>query len=156
MFARYLGFNLIAIAVFLADRFLKIFFQKNPTELFGGDFFYGLITFHFAKNTGIAFGIKINQVFLLVLIFIMTLFLASLILQEYKKRNILNTIALFFILTGALSNLADRLKFGYVVDYIDLKYFTIFNLADVAITFGVILLGIGIFFFDNKKNRTVL
>lgn len=156
MFAKYLGFNFVALAVFLADRFLKIFFQKNPTATFGGDFFYGLITFHFAKNTGIAFGIKINQVFLLGLIFIMTIFLASLILLEYKKRNILNTTALFFILIGALSNLADRLKFGYVVDYIDLKYFTIFNLADVAITFGVILLGIGIFFFDNKKNRTSL
>jgi len=44
------------------------------------------------------------------------------------------------VILGAAGNLFDRLKYGYVVDYLDLKYFTAFNLADVMIVAGVIYL----------------
>jgi lipoprotein signal peptidase len=42
------------------------------------------------------------------------------------------------IILGATSNLADRFQYGYVIDYFDLKYFTVFNLADVLIVGGTI------------------
>lgn len=44
------------------------------------------------------------------------------------------------LLGGAVSNLIDRLRFGYVVDYIDLKYLPVFNLADLFIVLGTILI----------------
>ncbi|MEK7598152.1 MAG: signal peptidase II, partial [Patescibacteria group bacterium] len=47
---------------------------------------------------------------------------------------------LTFILSGALSNVIDRLYFGCVIDFIDLKFWPVFNLADVFITTGVILI----------------
>ena len=47
---------------------------------------------------------------------------------------------LLFILAGAISNFADRAVFGCVIDFIDLKIWPIFNLADIFITIGVIML----------------
>ncbi|MBU1778489.1 signal peptidase II, partial [Patescibacteria group bacterium] len=61
---------------------------------------------------------------------------------------------MFFIIFGAISNLTDRLEYGYVIDYFSLKYFTIFNLADVMIVIGVFCLfkKIAILFYA-KQNR---
>lgn len=57
--------------------------------------------------------------------------------QLLKKQRLIEASAFFLILTGAMSNLYDRLLYGFVIDYIDLKYFTVFNIADVMICGGV-------------------
>ncbi len=44
------------------------------------------------------------------------------------------------MITGAISNIIDRLSYGYVIDYLSLRYFTVFNLADVMISSGAIIL----------------
>lgn len=64
------------------------------------------------------------------------------ILRETQRGDILG---LGLVLGGAVGNIYDRLRFGYVIDYADLNIgewrpFQIFNLADVAITFGVLIL----------------
>jgi len=61
-------------------------------------------------------------------------------LYVIKKGEEKNAMYLFLVILGALSNLLDRLKFGYVVDYLDLRYFTVFNLADVMIVGGGVLI----------------
>ena len=57
------------------------------------------------------------------------------------KKDYIKAWLLLAIIFGAISNLFDRIKYGYVIDYLDLKYFTVFNLADVMIVGGVIGLG---------------
>ncbi len=61
-----------------------------------------------------------------------------------REANRLDTIALGLVLGGALGNIVDRVRFGYVVDFIHLwwrdHHFYVFNVADAAITVGVILL----------------
>ncbi len=61
-----------------------------------------------------------------------------------RETNRLDTVALGFVLGGALGNIVDRVRFGYVVDFIHLwwhdHHFYVFNVADAAITIGVILL----------------
>ena len=64
--------------------------------------------------------------------------------QEWSK-----VVLLTFIIFGAISNMLDRLKYGFVIDYLDLKYFTVFNMADVMIVGGV--LGIILIFCRGKK-----
>ena len=64
-------------------------------------------------------------------------------LWREKRRD--DTIALAFILGGALGNIVDRVRFGYVVDFADLHFgdvhpFLVFNVGDAAITIGVLLL----------------
>ena len=49
-------------------------------------------------------------------------------------------IALVSVMAGAISNLADRLRFGYVVDFLDFRIWPVFNIADTAITVGTLWL----------------
>ncbi len=56
------------------------------------------------------------------------------------------------IVLGAGSNLLDRIKYSYVIDYIDLKYFTVFNIADTMISLGVALL---LFYELKTKEKTL-
>jgi signal peptidase II len=63
----------------------------------------------------------------------------------WREKSRPDAMALGLILGGALGNIIDRVRFGYVVDYADLhigawRPFLIFNLADAAITFGVLIL----------------
>ena len=62
-----------------------------------------------------------------------------------RERNRQDLLALGLILGGALGNIVDRVRFGYVVDYADLHFgdfrpFLVFNVADAAITIGVLIL----------------
>ena len=56
------------------------------------------------------------------------------------------SIALALILGGAMGNLIDRIQSGYVIDFIDLRVWPVFNLADSAISIGAVLLAIELIF----------
>jgi signal peptidase II len=63
----------------------------------------------------------------------------------WRERRLDDSIGLSLVLGGALGNILDRVRFGYVVDYADLHFgeirpFLVFNVADAAITIGVLLL----------------
>jgi signal peptidase II len=93
-------------------------------------------------NSGAAFGILKNQT----LLFILTSLAAFiLIVQAFRnskaKRFGLYYLSLSLVLAGGIGNLIDRLRFGYVIDFLDLRIWPVFNVADSAITIGAILLG---------------
>ena len=76
-----------------------------------------------------------------------------------RERERIDMIALAMILGGALGNIADRIHHGYVVDFADLHFgdfrpFMIFNLADVSITSGVVLLVARALFLREKESET--
>jgi signal peptidase II len=78
-------------------------------------------------------------------------------LWREKRRD--DTIALAFVLGGALGNIVDRVRYGYVVDFADLHFgdlrpFLIFNVADAAITIGVLLLLVRALLTREKKAPT--
>lgn len=152
MLKKYLSLNLLALVLFIADRIVKIYFIKNPAVSYSGDFFYGLISFHFEKNLGMAFGILLNQSILISLISFIIIILFSFLVRAYQQNSFWEVSSLTLIISGAISNLFDRLKYNFVVDYIDLKFFTVFNLADIMITFGVIFLLTFLFFNQEVKN----
>lgn len=70
---------------------------------------------------------------------------------HYRRKNSLSVMGLAIIILGAFSNLLDRIFFGAVVDYIDLKYYTVFNLADVMIVLGIAILIVVIWKDKNKS-----
>lgn len=97
----------------------------------------------YAKNTGIAFSFLEGKV---PFIIIMTLIII-LIIIKYLKENVyskLEAICYSLVISGALGNLIDRLRYGYVIDFLDFNFFDyhfpIFNLADCAIVIGIISL----------------
>lgn len=138
---------LIVAAVVILDQLIK--YQVVDKILPIGDlaviknFFY--ITY--VENFGIAFGMFKNKTwFFVVSISIISLIMIYYIFKFYKK-NAAITTCLSFILGGAIGNLIDRIRLGYVVDYLHFTIFPpVFNLADSAIVLGAIALSIYIVF----------
>lgn len=101
-------------------------------------------------NEGIAFGIKMPAfIFWIIgvglIVIIISPFvkggLGGIFTKDHNKNFIIhNSLFLILITAGALSNLIDRLRFGCVIDFIDLKFWPVFNLADIFITVGAGLL----------------
>ena len=98
------------------------------------------LSFHYVPNPYIAFSIPLSGLFLNTLITSAILFLICYIIYLIivKKSFITLILPLTFILFGAISNLLDRFLYGFVIDYFDIRYFTIFNIADAMISIGVI------------------
>jgi len=76
-----------------------------------------------------------------------------------REKNRMDVIGLGLVLGGALGNIVDRVRFGYVVDFIDFhiggfRPFLVFNLADAAITIGVLVLLVRAFFSRDAKAKT--
>ena len=111
--------------------------------------------FHYAENTGIAFSLFRNNNILIVLL--TTLIIAYIIYYVVKQRpnKKIYTIGYSLLLAGAISNLIDRIAYGYVIDFIDVYMFgydyPIFNLADSFIVIGIVLLLLGGYYDNNKR-----
>lgn len=87
-------------------------------------------------NSGAAFGIRIP----LELFYLFWIIIIVGIVFFRKKYSQDNGLCVILILSGALSNVLDRFHFGCVIDFIDLRFWPVFNLADIYITVGALLL----------------
>ncbi|MBI3330666.1 MAG: signal peptidase II [Candidatus Omnitrophica bacterium] len=100
----------------------------------------GVLHLTYIQNTGAAFGLLKGWQ----LLFIgLSLAVIAWILRQFLAQRPLAATTLWayaLILGGAAGNLIDRLRFGYVVDFIDVRVWPVFNLGDSAITIGVGLL----------------
>lgn len=91
-------------------------------------------------NSGISFGFKLPPVLFWLLWATLIVFLLYLYNKSQAESQKIRNIGIIFILSGAISNALDRLFFGCVVDFINLRIWPVFNLADVFITFGAIII----------------
>jgi signal peptidase II len=104
-------------------------------------------------NKGIAFGIILPSWLILALAIALTVFtgfiILNFLLQAYpiERKFKISNLALALVLSGAISNLIDRVYYGCVIDFIDLKIWPVFNPADIFICLGAFLLIIKL----NKK-----
>lgn len=144
---------IIASSILLIDQISKIlttlYFQYNVSYSVINNLFY----FTLNNNYGAAFGIFASNKILLIVIAISALIIIGNSIKDFKK-NKHNNIAFSFLLGGIMGNLLDRIFFGYVRDFIDIRIFSydfpIFNIADMALVIGTILIIISIFKGDDK------
>ncbi len=136
-------FFLIALLVVAADQLSKIWIRSSL--LVGqSQFEAGFFRLTHVHNTGAAFGLLQGQSFLLTIVAIVgiAVFLgyALVIYRGFPLLdNMPSRVALGLVLGGTIGNLIDRLRFGYVTDFLDFNLWPAFNIADSAITVGVIL-----------------
>lgn len=99
---------------------------------------------NYLKNTGAAFSILTNQTFILIIISFIIIFVLDRLLTKEKNLNNISVISIGLILGGIFGNLLDRIIYKGVIDYLSFKIFSydfpVFNLADIAITIGTLLL----------------
>ena len=152
----YVIFSLIWLLLLVIDQSLKFYFLTNSSASVGGDFFSGLVRFDLAKNYGVAFGLVVQPISILVLVAATMIVLGYALIRASAASQLLSVFALGSVLIGALSNFSDRLQYGYVIDYIDVRFFTTFNLADCLITGGLALLLLDAWRRDRIKPKTGL
>ena len=115
----------------------------------------GLFQLTYVQNTGMAFSmLEGGRWFFLV----MTLAALGLMVLAVKKRWISHPLglwALAAIAGGAVGNLIDRIRLGYVIDMIEVTFmkFAVFNVADCFVVCGAILLVIYAFFLDRREEN---
>ena len=131
----------------LADIITKYIFTNS---IFFNDFF---ISINYTKNYGSSLGIFANVFYYNILIIILsTIILFFLIYsKKYFTRNKFLKIAYILFISGIIGNGYDRLIFGYVRDYIALKYLFVFNLADLYLTLAFIAYIIYEYKYSNFK-----
>ena len=106
-------------------------------------------------NTGAAFGILRRQPHVFIAIAVLSIFLILYFLTRRRdSMNRLEVLSLSLMLGGTIGNLTDRLKFGHVIDFIDLRVWPVFNIADSCITVGAILLGFSLLII-RKRNAVI-
>lgn len=129
-------FLLLSAVFFISlDRFFKILALNYFTEKY--NIIGNILSFQLAQNYNIAFSLPLSGWWLNILIIIILIGLIYWLLILFKRQEFQPALCLSFVLFGAISNMFDRLQYGFVIDYLDLKYFTVFNIADIMIVGGV-------------------
>ncbi len=144
-----LYFVSLSIFIVLIDQFTKYLMFYNKKLFINKDFL--LFKLDFVKNYGAAFNIFSGSRVFLSLI---SIFISILLIYLILRKNALNSFDLYsysFILGGTIGNGIDRIYRGFVVDFINLNIinFPVFNIADISINIGFIILLYNIF----KNNR---
>ena len=125
---------IIGIVIVIIDQLSKfLVIDKNISII------PNFIEFNYTQNTGGAFGIgRIN--FILIISIIIIIGIIVFLIKENTK--ITNYIPFVLLLSGSIGNLIDRIFKGYVIDFIDINIldFPNFNIADISIVSGVIIL----------------
>lgn len=100
----------------------------------------GLFEFRFVRNTGSAFGLFQDYSALITVLAIAAISVLGYYYMRHGRNDRWIAVAIGLQIGGAIGNVADRLRHGYVVDFIGFPRFPTFNVADSAITIGVVLL----------------
>ncbi len=100
----------------------------------------GVLWLTYVRNTGIAFGLLSGIPLAVVVLAALTVVFLVVYNGDRWRRDPLSRAAAGLLLGGAAGNLSDRVRLGYVVDYLDLRVWPVFNLADTAVVCGAALL----------------
>lgn len=149
---------LIAFSVFavlLADQISKLVILHKLSQDQSIPIIKGILHITFVKNTGAAFGLFKNSTFIFIGVSIAAIIMIlAMLIKSIRKNRFLSSYTLnsglVLIMSGAMGNLIDRVRLGYVVDFIDVRVWPVFNIADSTITIGTLLLIVSFSKFDKK------
>jgi signal peptidase II len=147
-------------AAFALDQVTKLFVRQNsaqlsekPLRLLGN-----VIKITYVENPGMAFGIRVDNVILFMILSILASLGIMLYLFSHRNEGMAVKGSLALILGGAFGNLIDRILYKKVADFIDigidnLRWWT-FNIADMAVVVGMVILFITVF-LQGKKEKFI-
>jgi signal peptidase II len=159
MRARSFGFSIAAL-IFGLDQLAK-WVVTGPLQLreVGQIVLLPIFNLTYTENNGISLGLlnATNPVGRWMLVALTSVIAVGVAYWIGKEKNRFDQLALGMVLGGALGNILDRVRFGYVVDFADLHFgdfrpFLVFNVGDAAISIGVVILLLRAFL--TRKERT--
>lgn len=149
---RALAFAVTAVTVIVLDQVTKALARSalalnDAVPVIDGVFWLTLV-----HNTGAAFGILRGQQWLLVGVATVVLAVITWVMLRVPLRSSLAHTGMALVAGGTVGNLIDRVVLGGVTDFFDLGWFPVFNVADIALDVGVVLIVIWLLF--GHENRT--
>ena len=120
----------------LVDQITKVFFKNKS-----------FLVFNYTTNAGAAFSLFQNQNLFLIITSIMILVFLIYLYKKYPRLQ----VYLSLVIAGTIGNLIDRIFFGYVRDFIDLRVWPVFNIADSLSVIGVLLIAYSLIKNEDKS-----
>ena len=133
---------LTALFILISDQITKLIIVRNFYLNESLPIINNIFHLTYVKNFGAAFGILTNRRLFFILITILVIIALLILYYQAQERGIMVNLALGLGLGGAIGNLIDRVRLGYVIDFLDFRIWPVFNIADSAIVVGV-----GFFFY---------
>ena len=159
--SRFVLLSIVTAVILVLDQATKLYIDATFKLHESVPVIRGLFHLTYVRNKGAAFGILADSA-IRIPFFITVSLLALLAILWYMKKlapdQKLTVFALSLVFAGALGNLVDRIRFGEVIDFLDVfwgrHHWPAFNVADSAITVGVGLLILDMWLYErNKKHR---
>jgi len=144
-------FYSIAIFILIIDQISKWLVSSNMSlgQSWPEDGFFRLL---YVLNTGSAFGLFQGFTDVLTIFSFIGIALILYLFFKAEEQADFYKLGLALILSGAIGNLIDRLVNGAVVDFISVGWWPVFNLADSAISIGMVILAVSILFFNKNSS----
>ena len=148
----WLALGAVAGAAVVADQLTK---QLIASRLSLGDDVpvLGPFSIHHVQNSGIAFGLFADATALVIALTALAVAWMLAFFARGGARHPLLPVALGLVIGGSVSNLADRVRMGHVTDFLDLRFWPAFNLADTFIVAGVAILFAALVAVDRRPRR---
>lgn len=144
-------FWLTMLLVFIIDQLSKLWviYNFNPGE--SRPFLDHILSLTYVQNQGAAFGILQGHANVFLVAAALVIVVLIVFNSRHKQPHSMQIIS-GLIVAGALGNLLDRVRLNYVVDFFDLGWWPVFNIADMAIVCGGILLVIKLFMDEKEES----
>lgn len=142
----------IAVAAVAADQLTKAI-VSSALPLGDEVHIAGPFSLHHVENSGIAFGLFAESTSIVILLTALAVTWMLAFFARSGQRHPVLPIALGFVLGGSLANLLDRVRLGHVTDFLDLRWWPAFNLADTFIVVGVAILFVALLAADRPRRR---
>lgn len=136
----------LIICLVFFDQISKYFVLEKLSKIGSINIIPNIFNFTYVENRGAAFGILQNQKWFFVLVALVVALFILYYLYSNKNISGCTRIGLILILSGAIGNLIDRIRLGFVVDFLDFIVWPVFNIADICVVIGGVLLSYGILF----------
>ena len=139
-------FYLVALIIVLADQVTKWSVVRSIPLNQSRPALGKIMVLTHTQNSGGAFSLMQGNPFVFIIVAVLAIGALVFAYSKYQRNNLPMSVALALALGGAIGNLVDRIRYGYVVDFFDFhggtdrNLFPIFNVADSAISVGIILL----------------
>ena len=146
------GLATVAIAAVIADQVTKHIVTRT-LPLDDSDHVIGPLSIHHVQNSGIAFGLFSSATVVVTIVTSIAVVWMLAFFARSGSRHPVLPAALGLLIGGSVSNLVDRIRLHHVTDFIDLKWWPAFNLADSFIVIGVAILLLALIAADRAPRR---
>jgi signal peptidase II len=136
---QWVGLSAIALAALAGDQLTKDIVSSHLT-LDAERHVAGPLSIHHVQNSGIAFGLFASATPVVTALTAVAVAWMLFFFARSGARHPILPVALGLLIGGSASNLIDRIRLGHVTDFIDLRFWPAFNLADTFIVLGVLVL----------------